>query len=227
LEAGDEALVGVFEGEFGLDAEFAGHVDGGKEEVAEFVLESLGITGFKFEGKFGQLLTEFVDDSGRIWPVEADAGGLFLDIGGADEGGEGARDAVHDGHLPAFLFTFDLFPLAEDRLGVGGINVAENVRVAADEFLARLAGGVLQSEGSAFGGEIGVEDDLEEEITEFFAEVGVIRVADGVDRLAGFLEESGAEGFVGLLAVPGATFGRAEEADDGAEAGDGFGREFI
>jgi hypothetical protein len=117
--------------------------------------------------------------------------------------------------------------LAEDRLGVGGINVAENVRVAADEFLARLAGGVLQSEGSAFGGEIGVEDDLEEEITEFFAEVGVIRVADGVDRLAGFLEESGAEGFVGLLAVPGATFGRAEEADDGAEAGDGFGREFI
>jgi hypothetical protein len=117
--------------------------------------------------------------------------------------------------------------LAEDRLGVGGINIPENMGVSADELFARLAGGVLQSEGSAFGGEIGVEDDLEEEIPEFLAEVGVVRVADGVDRLAGFLEESDAEGFVGLLAVPRTTFRRAEEADDGAEAGDGFGREIF
>jgi hypothetical protein len=112
-------------------------------------------------------------------------------------------------------------------LGVGGINIAEDVGVAADEFLTGVLRGVFEREGSAFGGEVGVENDLKEEVAEFFAEVGVIRVADGVDRFAGLLEESGAEGFVGLLAVPRTTLGRAEEADDGAEAGDGFRREFF
>jgi hypothetical protein len=68
---------------------------------------------------------------------------------------------------------------------------------------------------------------LEEEVAEFLAEVGVIRVGDGVDRFAGFLEESGAQGLVGLLAVPRAAIGRAEEADDGAKAGDGFRRELV
>jgi hypothetical protein len=120
-----------------------------------------------------------------------------------------------------------LLPLAEDGLGVGGVDVTEDVGVTTDEFLAGVLRGVLEGEGSAFGGEIGVENDLEEEVAEFLAQVGVIGFGDGVDGLAGFLEESGAEGFVGLLAVPRATLGRAEEADDGAEAGDGFRREAV
>jgi hypothetical protein len=96
-----------------------------------------------------------------------------------------------------------------------------------DELLAGMMRSVFEGEGSAFRGEIGVKDDLEEQISEFFAQVGVIRVADGIDRLAGLLEEPGAEGFVCLLAVPRTTFRRAEEADDGAEAGDGLGREIF
>jgi hypothetical protein len=59
--------------------------------------------------------------------------------------------------------------LAQDRLGVGGVDVAEDVGVAADEFFAGVARGILESEGTAFGGEVGVENDLEEEITEFLA----------------------------------------------------------
>jgi hypothetical protein len=117
--------------------------------------------------------------------------------------------------------------LAEDGLGIGSINIAEDVGVAADEFFAGVSRRVLEGEGSAFGGEVGVENDLEEKVAEFFAQVGVIRVADGVDRFAGFLKKSGAKGFVGLLAVPRATFRRAEEADDGAEAGDWVAREVF
>jgi hypothetical protein len=120
-----------------------------------------------------------------------------------------------------------LLPLAQDRARVGRVAVAEDVRVAADKFLAGVLCGVLESEGAALGGKVGVEDDLEQKVAEFLAEVGVIGIGDGVNGLAGFLEESGAEGFVGLLAVPRATVGRAEEADDGAEAGDGFRRELV
>ena len=42
-ETGNEALVGVFEGEFGLDTELAGHVHRGEKKVSEFVLEPLRI----------------------------------------------------------------------------------------------------------------------------------------------------------------------------------------
>jgi hypothetical protein len=112
-------------------------------------------------------------------------------------------------------------------LGVGGVNIAEDMGMSPNELFAGMARGVLEGEGAAIGGEVGVKDDLEQEVAEFFAEVGVIGIADGVNRFAGFLEESGAEGFVGLFAVPRTTFGRAKEADDGAEAGDGFRRQIL
>jgi hypothetical protein len=117
--------------------------------------------------------------------------------------------------------------LAKDGFGVGGVDVTEDVGVSADEFFAGVARGIFQGEGATLGGEVGMKDNLKEKIAEFFAEIGIIGIADGVDGFAGFLKESGAEGFVGLLAVPRTALGRAEEADDGAEAGDGFRREFF
>jgi hypothetical protein len=97
--------------------------------------------------------------------------------------------------------------LTEDGLGVAGIAIAEDVRVAADEFFAGVLRGVFEGEGATFGGEVGVENDLEKEVAEFLAEVGVIGFGDGVDRFAGFLEETGAEGLVGLFTVPRAALG--------------------
>jgi hypothetical protein len=78
-------------------------------------------------------------------------------------------------------------------LGIGSINIAEDVGVSADEFFTGVLRCVLEGEGAAFGRKVGVENDLEEKVPEFFAQVGVIRVADGVDRLTGLLEEAGAE----------------------------------
>ena len=166
------------------------------------MFESLGIAGIEFGRQLGEFFAEFFDDADGVGPVEADAGGFFLDVGGADEGGEGARDAVHDGGAVGLFLALDLLPLAEDGLGVVRVGFAEDVGVAADEFFAGFAGGILEGEGAAFGGEVGVENDLEQEVAEFFAEVGIVGLGDGVDRFAGFLEKSGTEGFVGLLAVP-------------------------
>jgi hypothetical protein len=52
-----------------------------------------------------------------------------------------------------------------------------------------------------------VENDLEQNVAEFLAQIGIIGFGNGVDGFAGFLEKSGAEGLVGLLAVPWAAFG--------------------
>jgi hypothetical protein len=62
-----------------------------------------------------------------------------------------------------------LLPLAEDGLGVGGVNIAEDVGVSPNELFAGMAGSVLEGEGAAFGGEVGVKNDLEEEVAEFLA----------------------------------------------------------
>ena len=226
-EAGDETLVGVFQGQFGFDAEFARHVHGGEEDVADFVLQFFRVTRAEFDGKLGQFLAEFVDDSGGIGPVETDAGGLLLDVGRADEGRQGARDTLHDRGLCTFFLPLDLLPLAEDGLGVGSIDVPEDVGMPADELFAGVAGGILQGKGTAFGGQIRMEDDLKKKVAEFFAQVGVIGLGDGVDCFAGLLEKTGAQRCMGLLPVPRAALGGAEQADDGAEAGEGFLRKVV
>jgi hypothetical protein len=97
--------------------------------------------------------------------------------------------------------------LTEDGLGVAGIAIAEDVRVAADEFFAGVLRGVLEGEGATFGGQVSVENDLEKEVAEFLTQIGVIGFGDGVDRFTGFLEETGAEGLMGLFAIPRAAFG--------------------
>ena len=206
-EAGNEALVGVFEGEFGLDTKLAGHVDRGEKKVPEFVLEPLRIARFQFGGQLGKLLLEFFDHPRSVRPVEADSGGFLLDVGRADEGGQGAGNILHDGGSGTLFLALDLFPLPEDGLGVACFGIAEDMRVTPDKFLAGVAGGIFKGEGTTFGGQIGVENDLKQNVAEFLAQIGIIGFGNGVDGFAGFLEESGAEGFVGLLAVPWAAFG--------------------
>jgi hypothetical protein len=57
---------------------------------------------------------------------------------------------------------------------------------------------------------LGVEEDLEEEVAEFIGEFGVVGGFEGFEDFVGFFEEVGAEGHVGLFAVPGAAVGCAE-----------------
>jgi hypothetical protein len=98
--------------------------------------------------------------------------------------------------------------------------------VAADELLHRGAHDVLELEGPGRGlGDLGVEDDVEEEVSELAPEVVPVLALDGVHSLVGLLDEEVADGGVGLLAVPGAL--PPEAADDrdvvGEEVGGGLG----
>jgi hypothetical protein len=101
-------------------------------------------------------------------------------------------------------------------LGGGfGFDVAEDVGVAANHFVVDFADDVVDGEAATFGGDLGVEEDLEEEVAEFFGEFGVVAGVESVEDFVGFFDEVGAEGGVGLLAVPGTAAGGAETGHDG------------
>ena len=89
------------------------------------------------------------------------------------------------------------------------------MRVAANQFFVDFADDVGDVETAFFMGDLGVEEDLEEEIAEFVGEFGVVGGIERVEDFVGFFDEIGAEGGVSLFAVPGAAVGRAETGHDG------------
>ena len=61
---------------------------------------------------------------------------------------------------------------------------------------------------------------MEKNIAELFLEGVVIAFVDGFEEFVDFLQNHGAEGAVGLFAVPGATAGTAEAGHDLGEGTD-------
>jgi len=157
---------------------------------------------------------------------------------GFEQCGDGVRDAVEEGpafavaaegrralRLPAgsrrylgfglaFLF-FQEFPVAEDLGGGFCSDIAEDVGMATNHFVVDFADDVGDGEAAGFGGDLGVEENLEEEVAEFLGEFGVVARVEGVENFVGFLDEVGAEGGVGLFAIPGAAAGGAKAGHDG------------
>ena len=107
------------------------------------------------------------------------------------------------------LFCFDDFPVAEDFGGILGALLAEDVRMAANHFFVNFGDDVGDGEAAFLAGDLRVEEDLKKEVAEFFGEFGVIGAIEGVEDFVGFFDEIGAEGGVGLFAVPRAAAGCA------------------
>ena len=62
------------------------------------------------------------------------------------------------------------------------------MRMPADELFGDRLDHVAEIERALFLGHAGVEDDLEQEIAQFFLEIGEIVARDGVGDLVGFLD---------------------------------------
>src|SRR5215469_2307161 len=191
--------------------------------------------------EFARFFVEFGEDAFNRVPVEADAGGFAGQLKGFEEGGKSVRDAVEDrrrflrGESPLFcsvcdpgakapppdnlpglpLLLFDDFPVAQDLGGVFGALFAEDVGVAADHFFVDFADHVGDREARFFAGNLGMEKHLEQKVAQFFGQLGVVGGIEGVEDFVGFLDEVGAKGRVGLLAVPRATARSAETVHDG------------
>ena len=87
--------------------------------------------------------------------------------------------------------------------------------VAANHFLVNFADDVGDGEAALFLCDLGVEENLEKQVAEFFGELGVVGGFEGVEDFVGFFDKIRAKSGVSLFAVPGAAAGRAEARHEG------------
>lgn len=107
-----------------------------------------------------------------------------------------------------------MFPVTEDVGGGFGGGGAEDVRVAADHFVVDFADDVGDGEAFFFVGDLGVEEDLEEEVAKFFGKLGVVGGVESVEDLVSLFDEVGAKSGVSLFTIPRAAARSAKASHD-------------
>jgi hypothetical protein len=86
--------------------------------------------------------------------------------------------------------------------GAAGLRLAEDVRMAEDELVAKGVADVGNVKFLLLFANLGIEDDVEQDVAKLLLEVFVVARDDGGTEFVGFFDGVGAERFVGLLAVP-------------------------
>ena len=217
-EAAAEFGVCTAQGLFGIDFREAGEVDDGEKDVAHFVFGGVGGASGKGFAVFSDFLFELGEDLFGVVPVEAGARGAGGDLLGFEEGGLGSWDAVEEAFgFVVLLLLFgglDGVPEFQDFVAGAGGFVAEDVGVAADELGVDRVEAVGEGEVAFFGGHLGVEDGLEDEVAELIAEVDPVAAVDGVEDFVGFFDGVLFDGVEVLFAVPGAAIGGAKAGHD-------------
>jgi hypothetical protein len=119
------------------------------------------------------------------------------------------RHARERAPLPRFL-RLDRLPVAHDVGGASHLDIAEHMGVATDHLGVNAAAHVVDVEQAPLGGDLGREDDLEEEVAELAGEYRAVGVGDRVHDLVRLFDDVGLQALQRLLAVPGATVGRPQ-----------------
>ena len=122
------------------------------------------------------------------------------DLLGARQGAHRLRDAVQR-RGPTLLLAFALLPGLPEILG--NLTAAEDVGMPANQLVGDPPGDVVEGEAPLVLGYLGVEVDLKQQVAKLLQKVGVGSLLDGVDHLAGLLDEVGQQRLVGLFPVPG------------------------
>ncbi|OQA74227.1 MAG: hypothetical protein BWY31_04791 [Lentisphaerae bacterium ADurb.Bin242] len=73
---------------------------------------------------------------------------------------------------------------------------------------------VVERKCSAFLRHDGMENNVHEDIPQFFPEILIVFGVDGIQQFAAFLQEEGHQGTVGLFAVPGTALGGTQFPHD-------------
>ena len=222
-----EFVVGSTQRRLGIDPAMSGEVGDGEQDVAQLVCDPSLVDGAggQLGAEFAQFFLDFVDDRAGLFPVEADPGRSLLDLLGTQESRKGLGDPIESarGLLAAFLGALGrLAGLPGDCLGVGigDIQVAENVRMPVDHLLCDGLGHVGEVERPGLAGHLRVVDHLQEQIAQFLLERRHIVTLDGVGDLVGFLDRVWRNRPEGLVDVPrAAMLTVAQPRHDGQEAG--------
>ena len=209
-----------------LEPQLARQVHDREQRVPELALHLGAVAGAAGLVQLGQLLVHLGARPVGVGPVEADRARLLAGARGAQEGRGALRDAVERAVLPllGLLDGLELGPVREHRPCVLGHDVAEHVRVAAHQLGHDPPRHVVDAELPFGEAELGLEDDLEQEVAELLAVVGHVPGGDGVDHLVGLLDEVGDQRLQRLLAIPGAAVGSEQPLHEPDELGHGGAR---
>ena len=108
------------------------------------------------------------------------------------------------------LVLFDLLPVCPDLIDTLHFDIAEDMRMTADQFFRDVPRHLVKVEGAAFLGQLAVEDNLQEQIAEFVEHLVVVARFDGIHQFIDFLDGVESQRFMVLFAVPRTTRGRPQ-----------------
>ena len=212
----------------GIDLAVAGEVGHGEQHVAQLVGQAglIDVAGRELGPEFAQFLLDLVDDrtglassrsptrAARFWIFSARrSAGRARATPSRAPAGPRRRLGRPFGGLAGF-------PGHGLGLGSGDPGVAEHVRMAVDHLVGNGRGHVGEAEGAGLVRHLGVVDDLQQEIAQFFLERAEVVAFDGVGHLVGFLDRVRRDGPEGLVDVPrAAMLAVAQPRHDGEKAG--------
>jgi hypothetical protein len=113
-----------------------------------------------------------------------------------------------------FFFLLELMPAFEDLGGGDDSFFAKNMGVTTDKFFGQLLGDCPEVEGFTFPGKLGMKDNVEEHIAKLLPKGVIIPFIDGFQEFVNFLQNHGAQGAVGLFAIPRASVGASQAGHD-------------
>ena len=93
--------------------------------------------------------------------------------------------------------------------------VAEDVRMAADQFAIQVVENVRDGESALVGRHLGIKEHLQKQIAKLFGKMVEVTALDGVEDLVDLFQRVFANGIEGLLAIPRAAAGSAQPSHDG------------
>ena len=76
--------------------------------------------------------------------------------------------------------------------------------MAAQHLVGYVLGDIIEIEQTLFFGDTRVENDVEQQIPEFFPQVVNVITLDGINQLVGFVERMAGDTATGLADIPGA-----------------------
>src|SRR5450759_136834 len=165
----------------------ARQVDDREEQVAQLVLHALLCALVAHLTQLRYLFVELLENTVRVRPVEALAGGMVLHLDRRHHRRQARRH--RDGRFLAFLLP--LYALPVDRYLLGGVSLhrSEDVGVSALELLGDSFYDLCEVEPAALSRDLRLEDDLQQQVSQLFARVSPVPGVDGVNGLVGFLED--------------------------------------
>ena len=153
--------------------------------------------------KLAQLVLEIGKRAGRVRVLEVDGGGAALELPGVEQRGKRLGDVVED-PLPFLLLRLDLFPVLPDPARSARLDLAEDVRVPADELLLDPARDRLERASASLLQQQRQKVGLEEEIAKLVFELGVVAGEGRVRDLVGLFDRVRDDRAGRLLPIPGA-----------------------